>query len=387
MLKEHEAGMKALDLCRKYGVSDATFYKYKAKFGGMTVSDAKKLRALEDENAKLKRLLAETMLDNAVLKGSCDKKLLTPDVKRRAVRHAIEAHGLSERRACRLAELDRSTFQYQKQPGNDEDLRMQLRELTNERRRFGYRRLNILLDREGIRAKYKKVFRIYREEGLAVRRRSGRKRAVGTRQPILLPDSSQPALEPGLCPLTFCQTGGGSVRCVVVDDFSRVAIACRQRLVPTCYGVGYVSIAYEDATKALGQRHICTTRPRRRNTNLDRWFNTHNCEKTARRHCHQRTDQPINTQSVNNTLGKHGQAHHEQLFRARHITAGGMRPNRCRLRSRRASIPATAHVSSLSEVSPVIPTAPTMASPSRISTPPGTGTNEPPARPFMAWTK
>ena len=73
MLREHEAGMKTPDLCRKYGISDATFYKYKAKFGGMTVSDAKKLRVLEDENAKLKRLLADAMLDNAALKDLATK--------------------------------------------------------------------------------------------------------------------------------------------------------------------------------------------------------------------------------------------------------------------------------------------------------------------------
>ena len=73
MLKEYEAGVKAQDVCRKHGISDATFYKYKAKFGGMTVSDAKKLRALEDENAKLKRLLADAMLDNAALKDLATK--------------------------------------------------------------------------------------------------------------------------------------------------------------------------------------------------------------------------------------------------------------------------------------------------------------------------
>ena len=73
MLREHEAGLKTSDVCRKYGISDATFYKYKAKFGGMGVSDAKRLRALEDENAKLKRLLADTMLDNAVLKDLAAK--------------------------------------------------------------------------------------------------------------------------------------------------------------------------------------------------------------------------------------------------------------------------------------------------------------------------
>lgn len=73
MLREHEAGLKTSEVCRKYGISDATFYKYKAKFGGMGVSDAKRLRALEDENAKLKRLLADTMLDNAVLKDLATK--------------------------------------------------------------------------------------------------------------------------------------------------------------------------------------------------------------------------------------------------------------------------------------------------------------------------
>ena len=61
MIKEYEAGVKAQELCRKYGISDATFYKFKAKFGGMNVSDAKKLRALEDENNRLKRMLADSI--------------------------------------------------------------------------------------------------------------------------------------------------------------------------------------------------------------------------------------------------------------------------------------------------------------------------------------
>ncbi|OQP83686.1 transposase [Rhizobium rhizosphaerae] len=68
ILKEQEAGAKTVDVCRKHGISDATFYKYKAKYGGMDVSDARRLKALEDENAKLKKLLAEAMPDNAILK-------------------------------------------------------------------------------------------------------------------------------------------------------------------------------------------------------------------------------------------------------------------------------------------------------------------------------
>jgi len=68
ILGEHEAGVKTKDLCRKHGISDATFYNWKAKFGGMTVSETARLRTLEDENRRLKKLLAESALDNAVLK-------------------------------------------------------------------------------------------------------------------------------------------------------------------------------------------------------------------------------------------------------------------------------------------------------------------------------
>ena len=74
MIKEQEAGSRTADVCRKHGISEATFYNYKSKYGGMDVSDARKLRALEDENAKLKKLLAEAMLDNAILKDVASKK-------------------------------------------------------------------------------------------------------------------------------------------------------------------------------------------------------------------------------------------------------------------------------------------------------------------------
>lgn len=74
ILREHDGGMKTADLCRKHGISSATFFKWKAKFGGMDVSDARRLRALEEENRKLKKLLAETMLDVAMLKDLNSKK-------------------------------------------------------------------------------------------------------------------------------------------------------------------------------------------------------------------------------------------------------------------------------------------------------------------------
>lgn len=74
ILKEHEAGVPVSDLCRKHGVSDASIYKWKAKYGGMEVSEAKRLKSLEDENAKLKRMLADAMLDNVALKDLLGKK-------------------------------------------------------------------------------------------------------------------------------------------------------------------------------------------------------------------------------------------------------------------------------------------------------------------------
>jgi putative transposase len=74
VLREQEAGAKTADLCRKHGLSSATFYKWKARYGGLEVSDARRLKTLEDENAKLKKLLAEAVLDNAMLKDIASKK-------------------------------------------------------------------------------------------------------------------------------------------------------------------------------------------------------------------------------------------------------------------------------------------------------------------------
>ena len=73
-LQQHEAGVKVADICRDLGIVEQTFYRWRAKFGGMDVSEAKRLRALEEENSKLKRLLADTMLENAAIKEALSKK-------------------------------------------------------------------------------------------------------------------------------------------------------------------------------------------------------------------------------------------------------------------------------------------------------------------------
>lgn len=115
-------------------------------------------------------------------------------MRRSAVNRLIERHGLSQRRACRLVGIDHSIWRYQSRRADDAALRQRLRELAQERRRFGYRRLGWLLAREGHAMNSKKLYRLYREEKLMVRRRGGRKRALGTRAPMVLPLTINPTL-------------------------------------------------------------------------------------------------------------------------------------------------------------------------------------------------
>jgi putative transposase len=152
------------------------------------------------------------------------KKLLTPDVKRRAVVQVMRDHDVSERRVCALTSLDRSTFQHEKKRGGDEPLRERLKALAGERRRFGYRRLGILLKQEGHHANHKKLYRIYAEEKLAVRRRKGRKRALGSRRPMVMP--TRPNERWSLDFVSDSLTNGRRFRILcVVDDFTREALA------------------------------------------------------------------------------------------------------------------------------------------------------------------
>nr|WP_167309419.1 IS3 family transposase [Brevundimonas naejangsanensis] len=186
ILRENEAGAKAGELARKHGVSEGTIYAWKAKFGGMSVSDAQRLRALEDENGKLKRLLADAMLDKAALNDLLFKKVVGPAAMRHAVAQLKAAFGVSERRACSIIKADRKSVRYRSCRQPDTALRERLRALAVERRRFGYRRLFVLLRREGEPSGKNRIYRLYREEGLTVRKRRSRRRAIGTRAPILV---------------------------------------------------------------------------------------------------------------------------------------------------------------------------------------------------------
>jgi putative transposase len=113
--------------------------------------------------------------------------MVTPAARREAVAHLRVAYEVSERRACSALGADRSSVRYRSRRVEDAAARARLRELASVRRRFGYRRLHILLKREAIVMNHKKLRRLYREERLQVRRRSGRKRVLGTGVPMVLP--------------------------------------------------------------------------------------------------------------------------------------------------------------------------------------------------------
>ncbi len=150
--------------------------------------------------------------------------MVTPGAKRDAVMHAQAAFGLSERRACDLLGVSRRVARYRSTRPDDAPLRVRLRELAAERRRFGYRRLGYLLAREGMTPNHKKLLRIYREEGLRVRRRGGRKRALGSRAPMTIPQGPNQRWSLDFVSDSFICGRRFRILCVV-DDFSRECLA------------------------------------------------------------------------------------------------------------------------------------------------------------------
>jgi putative transposase len=150
--------------------------------------------------------------------------MVTPAVRREAVVHLRAAYEVSERRACSALGADRTSIRYRSRRPDDATVRARLRELAAQRRRFGYRRLHILLTREGLVMNHKKLRRLYREEGLQVRRRGGRKRALGSRAPIVLPQG--PNQRWSLDFASDALSDGRRFRILaIVDDFTRECLA------------------------------------------------------------------------------------------------------------------------------------------------------------------
>ena len=150
--------------------------------------------------------------------------MVGPAAKREAVAHLRGVLEMSERRACSLVAADRKMIRYRSRRSPDTELRARLRELANQRRRFGYRRLYILLRDDGEPSGINRIYRLYREEGLAVRKRRSRRKAVGTRAPILV--EARPNARWSLDFVHDQLAGGRRFRILnIVDEVTRECLA------------------------------------------------------------------------------------------------------------------------------------------------------------------
>ena len=163
------AGKTIIEAARHLGVSEQTYYRWRKEYGGMEVAQVHRLKELEQENSRLKRLVADQALDNLILKEARPRKLLSPTRRREAVGHVRETLAVSERRACRVLGQVRRTQRYTPGMGDDEVLlTTNIVSLARHYGRYGYRRITAMLRADGWGVNHKRVERIWRQEGLKV---------------------------------------------------------------------------------------------------------------------------------------------------------------------------------------------------------------------------
>ncbi|WP_413727629.1 IS3 family transposase [Sodalis sp. RH19] len=167
-LKQAEGGTRVAEVCRTMGISEATFFNWKKKFSGMGVAELRRLRQLEDENQRLKRLVADLSLDKEMLQDVLKTKVLKPARMREIVHFLLDAYRVGIRRACQTIPMSRSVYHY-RSCRDDRVLTMRIREIAETRIRYGCERIHVQLRREGWRVNHKKTHRIYCQEGLNLR--------------------------------------------------------------------------------------------------------------------------------------------------------------------------------------------------------------------------
>jgi len=195
--------------------------------------------------------------------------VVTAAGRRKVVTWAREAAGLSERKACRFFGVSRSTVQYRSVRGEDRELRARLKELAEERRRWGYRMLHVLLEREGHELNHKRLYRLYREEGLQIRRRRRRKRAVRPRRIMETPSAAN---ERWSMDFVHDQLASGRrLRCfTVVDDFTRESV-----VIDVAHSIPAERVAevldQVGRQRGLPRSIVCDNGPEFTSRTLDQW--------------------------------------------------------------------------------------------------------------------
>ncbi|QLU06790.1 IS3 family transposase [Klebsiella oxytoca] len=224
VLKSVEAGRTVKDVCREAGISEASYYNWKAKFGGMEASDIKKMKDLEDENRRLKQMFADLSLECRALKDVIEKKPLKPAIKRELVSYLTAQFAMSLRQACRILSLSRTVFRYQPDTQRDEPVIMALTVAAERYPRYGFKKLFQVLRRQGKSWNHKRVHRIYCLLKLNFRRKGKQRLPVRNPAPLATPEAMNQSWS-----IDFMHDAlvcGRRFRTFnVVDDFNREALA------------------------------------------------------------------------------------------------------------------------------------------------------------------
>ncbi|MGA0129564.1 MAG: IS3 family transposase [Burkholderiales bacterium] len=176
-LHQADTGTSVEEVCRKIGISQATFYAWKKKYAGVGVAELRRMRQLEQENHKLRQLVADLSLDKVMLQDVFKKKALRPAQRKELVGHLIDRYRVSIQRACKVCLQSRAGW-YKKPQGKplDEPLKARMREIASTRVRFGFWRIYVLMRREGWKVNHKRIYRLYKAEGLNLRTKRPRRR-------------------------------------------------------------------------------------------------------------------------------------------------------------------------------------------------------------------
>nr|WP_194286528.1 IS3 family transposase [Rahnella sp. RcJ3] len=223
VLKSVEAGRTVKDVCREAAISEASYYNWKAKYGGMEAADIKKIKDLEDENRRLKQMFADLSLECRALKDVIGKKALKPAVKSELDNYLTAQFTMSIRQACRTLSLSRTVFRYQPDTRRDEPVTQVLAEVARYPR-YGFKKLFQVLRRQGHVWNHKRVHRIYCLLKLNFRRKGKQRLPVRNPAPLATPEALNQSWS-----IDFMHDAlvcGRRFRTFnVVDDFNREALA------------------------------------------------------------------------------------------------------------------------------------------------------------------
>ena len=180
-IKEHEGGRKVEDICRELDVCRQTFYRWLSKYEGMEASDVKRMKELEEENARLKRMYAELSMDNYILKdvitkkGWCKQRELTEEI--------VKEYQTSVSRACKMMRLPKSQYYYHSRK-DDKEVIKELQQLAEQHPSYGFRKLFAYVRRAGHSWNHKKVYRVYRLLKLNKKRKGKRRLPTRVKEPL-----------------------------------------------------------------------------------------------------------------------------------------------------------------------------------------------------------